>query len=50
VVLNEQKTIHFSNKKGIRIMSSCRYFVHNRIISAVGREEFVSDRIPYIIS
>ena len=26
-----------------------RFFVHHRIISAVKRVEFVSDRVPYIV-
>jgi hypothetical protein len=40
----------FSMEMGIRIMSWVQvFFVNKRIISAVKRVEFVSDRMSYII-
>jgi hypothetical protein len=48
-------TVHFSKEMGMMIMNyvqvccCCFFFVHKRIISAVKRVEFVSDRMLYII-
>jgi hypothetical protein len=46
VAPTQQANIHFSVESGVRIMNS---FIHKRIISAVKRVEFVSDRMLYII-
>jgi hypothetical protein len=43
---NQQENIHFAMERGIRIMNYVQFFfVHKRIISAVKRVEFVSDRM-----
>jgi hypothetical protein len=50
VALNQQVNIHFSMEKGIKLMNWAQvFFVHKRIMSAVKRVEFVSDRMSYII-
>jgi hypothetical protein len=50
VALNRQESTHFSMERGIRIMNLVWVlFVHKRIISAVRKIEFVSDRMSYII-
>jgi hypothetical protein len=48
VALNQQASIHFSMGRGIMNYIQV-FFVHKRIISAVKRLEFVSDRMSYII-
>jgi hypothetical protein len=47
VVPNQQVNIHFSKKRGMRIIVCC--CVHKRIISTVERVEFVSVSMSYII-
>jgi hypothetical protein len=49
VAWNQQQNIHFSTEREMRIMNWIQVFVLNRIISAVKRVEFVSDRMSYII-
>jgi hypothetical protein len=50
VALNQQANIHFSMERENENHELCiGFLVHKRIISAVKRIEFVSDRIPYII-
>jgi hypothetical protein len=44
VALNWQENTHFSMEKGMRILIMYRIPVHKRIISALKRVEFVSDR------
>jgi hypothetical protein len=48
--MGQQLHIHFSMEKGVRIMNYVQFFfVHKRIISAVKRVEFVSNKMWYII-
>jgi hypothetical protein len=50
VALNQQENTHFSMKLGMRIMKLVHvFFVQKRIISAVKRVEFVSDKMSYIL-
>jgi hypothetical protein len=51
VALNLLEKTHFSTERGMRIMNYIQFFfcVHKRIISAVNRVEFVTDRTAYII-
>jgi hypothetical protein len=47
---NQQVNIHFSMESRMRIMNYVQvFFVRKRIISAVKKVEFVSDRMSYII-
>jgi hypothetical protein len=48
-VAPNQHNIHFSMERGMRIMNWVLFFLHMRIVSAVKRVEFVSDRMSYII-
>jgi hypothetical protein len=41
--------MHFATEREMRIMNGTGFYVHKRIISAVKRVEFVSDRMPYMI-
>jgi hypothetical protein len=45
VALNGHRIIHFPMENGMSIISYEEVFVHKRIISAVKREEFISDRM-----
>jgi hypothetical protein len=46
----QQENTHFSIERGIRTMNWVQdFFVHKRIISAVKRVEFFSDRMSCII-
>jgi hypothetical protein len=45
VALNQQANIYCSIERVIRIVNKVQIFVHNRIILAVKRVEFVSDRM-----
>jgi hypothetical protein len=50
VALHEQRNTHFSTEMGMRTMNWAHvFFLHKRIISAVKRVEFVSDRTSCII-
>jgi hypothetical protein len=49
VGLRQQENTHFYMERGRRTMIGYRFFVHKRIISAVMRVEFASDRISYIV-
>jgi hypothetical protein len=50
VAPNQQANIHISVEGGMRNHElGTQFFVHERIISAVKRVGFVSDRMPYII-
>jgi hypothetical protein len=50
VAQNGQRTIHSSVEQGMKIISWGQvFFVHKRIISAVRRVKFASDRMSYII-
>jgi hypothetical protein len=50
VALNGQRIIYFYVKKGNGDHQLGRgFFVHKRIVSAVRRVEFISDRMSYII-
>jgi ACT domain-containing protein len=50
VALNQQANINFSMEKGTRSMNWVQvFFIRKRILSAVKRAEFVSDRMSYII-
>jgi exonuclease III len=40
-----ERIIHFSVEKGMKIINYGQFFVHKRIISAVRRVEFVSNRM-----
>jgi len=39
--------MNFSTGREMKIINGDRFFVHRRIISAVKRVEFVSDRLSY---
>ena len=41
--------MNFSTGREMKIINGDRFFVHRRIISAVKRVEFVSDRLSYIV-
>ena len=46
----EQGTVIFSMEREMKIISwEQDFFVHQRIVSAVKRVEFVSDRMSYIV-
>jgi hypothetical protein len=49
VAPNWQENTHFSMEKGMKIMNWYRIPVHKRIVSAVKKAEYVSDRMSYII-
>jgi hypothetical protein len=49
VAPNLQENTHFSTEREMRIMNWVQVFVCKRIISAVKRVEFVSDRMSYIM-
>jgi hypothetical protein len=50
VALNQQASIHFSMERGNQNHElGSGFFVDKRIISAVGRVEFVSNRMSYLI-
>jgi hypothetical protein len=50
VTPNLQENTNFSMEREMRIMNQVQvfFFVHKRIISAIKRVEFVSDRMSYI--
>jgi hypothetical protein len=47
VAPNQQENTHFSTEKLMRIMN--RFLVYKRIISAVKRVKFVSDKMSYSV-
>jgi hypothetical protein len=50
VALHHQENTHFSTERGMRTMNWVQgFFFHERIVSAVKRVEFGSDRMSYII-
>jgi hypothetical protein len=47
---NQWENAHFSMEMGMRVMNLVQvFFLRNKILSAVKRVEFVSDRMSYII-
>jgi hypothetical protein len=47
--LNQKANIRFSIEKEMKIELGTGFFIHKRIISAVKKVEFVSNRMSYII-